>query len=586
MGKGSIAALAAATALLAAASPASATYMRLVSTPSGVPGPGPTSEPEKPDSTYPAISADGRYIAFPSERSDLVPGDTNGRTDIFVRDLQTDTTERVSLTSAGAQATSPTGRDDEMFFSPPAISADGRYVAFDSLATDLVPGDTNGAADIFVRDRLMGTTERASVAGAEIQADGHSFPGVSISADGRYVTFQTGATNLDDYGPPGSSSYNVVVRDRLAMKTRAVGGGYGSSAPTLSSNGGLVSFFSYTPLQPGDTPFSPDVFVRNLGSSVVQRASQSSAGEVGNGPSYDSRLSGDGSVVAFDSEASNLVPGDTNGVRDMFVHTLATAQTERVSVASDGTEGNGPSPDNFDRAPTLSADGRYVAFLSQATNFDDGAANDPHHVGLYIRDRSAGTTVLASVRGNRAAASSGFGIALSADGRYLAFSTFENFLPSDSGNSESDVYVADLTQRPSGASVATLCPPGTSDNVFCGIVLSPRAARASAAGRLTELVGDFTKDRAVGTNGRDRIRGADGDDHLDGRAGADTIFGGQGDDFLIGSAGKDTFNGGAGRDRINAAGQAGERISCGPGRDRVTGAKGDRVSKSCERVSR
>jgi len=221
MGKGSIAALAAATALLAAASPASATYMRLVSTPSGVPGPGPTSEPEKPDSTYPAISADGRYIAFPSERSDLVPGDTNGRTDIFVRDLQTDTTERVSLTSAGAQATSPTGRDDEMFFSPPAISADGRYVAFDSLATDLVPGDTNGAADIFVRDRLMGTTERASVAGAEIQADGHSFPGVSISADGRYVTFQTGATNLDDYlqrrgqGPPGDEDASRRWRVRL-----------------------------------------------------------------------------------------------------------------------------------------------------------------------------------------------------------------------------------------------------------------------------------------------------------------------------------------------------------------------------------
>ena len=579
MGKGALAVLLATFGLLAAASPASAAYMRLVSVPN------PSAPEGSGDSSYPSISGDGRFVAFASNRSDLVVGDTNGRTDVFVRDLQTNTTTRASLTSAGTQATAPPGMDQEMYFSPPAISGDGRYVAFASSASDLVPGDTNGASDVFVRDRLAGTTERVSVAGAGIQANGNSYRPVSISGDGRYVAFQTAASNLDP--TPGKSSFNVVVRDRVAMTTRAVGGSAGnaSAAPTLSSDGNLISFFTYDPLLPGDSPETPDVFVRNLTTNGVQRVSQSSAGVIGDGPSYDSRISGDGSVVAFDSEASNLVSGDTNGVRDVFVHSLVTGQTERVSIATDGTQGNKPSPDNYDRAPAVSANGRYVAYLSQSTNFDDGAANDPNHLGLYVRDRSAGTTVLATVRGNRAAASSGFGISLSADGRYLAFSSFENYLPSD--HTGGDVYVADLTQRPSGASLPVLCPPGTSDNVFCGLVPSVGGARASAARhRLTELVGDFTKDRVAGTRGRDRIRGAGGNDKLSGRGGADNISGGAGADRLSGGTGKDSFSGGSGDDRIDASGQPGERINCGPGHDVVTGAVGDRVARNCETVRR
>ena len=570
--------------MLAGAAPAPAEYYSLVSTPSGIPGPGPAEENAKPASSYPSISADGHFVTFASNRTDLVPGDSNGRTDVFVRNLSTNTTERVSLTSGGAQATGPAGMDQEMFFSPPAISADGRYVAFVSNATNLVPGDSNGATDVFVRDRLAGTTERASVSNAGIQGNGNSYRPVTISGDGRYVAFQTQATNLDP--TPGASSYNVVLRDRVAMTTRAVGGGSASALPTLPANGNLIAFFSYVELVPGDSFNTPDVFVRNLGSNAVQRVSQSSGGVIGNGPSLDNRISGNGSVVAFDSQASNLVAGDTNGVRDVFVKTLASGVTERVSVASDETQGNGPSPDSFDRAPAVSADGRYIGFLSQATNLYPGAENDINHLGLYIRDRTAGTTTLASVRGNRAAASSGFGISLSADGRYLAFSTFESFLPSDSGNAESDVYVADLTQRPSGASAPTACPPGSSETVFCGVLPPGRYASASAAGRVTELIGDFTKDRARGTNGRNRIRGAAGDDRLDGRGGADTISGGKGNDFLIGGGGEDSFNGGPGKDNINASGQRRERIVCGPGRDRVTGAKGDRVAKSCENVSR
>jgi Tol biopolymer transport system component len=584
MGKGGIAALIAGLAALAGAAPASAEYYSLVSTPSGVPPAGPAVENAKPGSSYPSISADGHFVTYASDRADLVPGDTNGRSDVFVRDLTANTTERVSVTSGEAQATGPAGLDSEMYFSPPAISADGRYVAFASNATNLVPGDTNNATDVFVRDRVLGTTERVSVSSGGVQGNGNSYRPATISGDGRYVAFQTQASNLDP--TPGSSYFNVVLRDRVAMTTRSVGGGNASAAPTLSAAGNLISFFTYAELLPGDTPNSADVFVRNLVSDAVQRVSQSSAGVVGNAQSTDNRISGDGSVVAFNSIATNLVPGDTNGVRDVFVHTLGTGETERVSVASDETEANKPSPDNFDRAPTLSADGRYIGFLSQATNLFPGAENDVNHLGLYIRDRAAGTTVLASVRGNRAAASSGFGISLSADGRYLAFSTFESFLPSDSGNAESDVYVADLTQRPTGASAPTACPPGTSETVFCGVLPSGRHAAASAAGRVTELIGDFTKDRARGTNGRNRMRGAAGDDRLDGRGGADTISGGKGNDFLIGGGGRDRFNGGPGKDNINASGQRRERIICGPGRDRVTGAKGDRVAKSCEKVSR
>src|SRR5947207_196032 len=134
-----------------------------------------------------SVSADGRYVAFQSQATDLVPGDTNGAMDIFVRDRTTRTTARVSLSSAGAQA------DNGSY--EPAISADGRFVAFESDARNLVPGDTNNSRDIFIRDRMSGTTERVSLSSTGAEGDGTGFfpTGLrpAISANGRFVAFES-----------------------------------------------------------------------------------------------------------------------------------------------------------------------------------------------------------------------------------------------------------------------------------------------------------------------------------------------------------------------------------------------------------
>jgi Tol biopolymer transport system component len=206
----------------------------------------------------PVISADGRYVAFWSEASNLVPGDTNQRGDVFVRDRLAGVTRRVSVTSTGQQTS---GTYSEV---PPAISATGRYIAFFSNASNLVPGDTNGAGDVFVRDRLAGLTRRVSVGAAGQANDNSAEP--AISADGRYVAFYSEASNL----------------------------------------------------VPGDTNTTVDVFVRDRLSGVTRRISVSTAGQ-GNGPSYGPSLTPDGRSVAFESDASNLVPGDTNQRGDVFV---------------------------------------------------------------------------------------------------------------------------------------------------------------------------------------------------------------------------------------------------------------------------
>jgi len=278
----------------------------------------------------PSISADGRYVAFCSSASNLVPGDTNDREDVFVHDRLTGTTERVSVSSDGEE-----GNGDSGTFRP-SISADGRYVAFVSCASNLVPGDTNWAWDIFVHDRLTGVTERVSVSSAGEQGDGDSgYP--SISAEGRYVAFESGA-------------YNLV---------------------------------------PGDTNWTCDIFVHDRLTGTTERVSVSSEGHEGNGNSSlpfhtaDGRyVNADGRYVASYSEASNLVPGDTNGIGDVFVRDRLTGTTERVSVSSDGEEGDSNSGW---WGPSISADGRYVAFQSCAYNLVPGDTKGWEDV--FVRDR-------------------------------------------------------------------------------------------------------------------------------------------------------------------------------------------------------
>jgi Tol biopolymer transport system component len=371
-------------------------------------------------SVKPDISADGRVIAFASNAEDLVRGDENGHDyfDILAHDLIAGTTELVSISTTGVQANGD----------PPSscvISADGRYVAFDSTADTLVPGDTNSRTDVFVRDRAAGTTERVSLGPAGAQPNQGCF-GPSISADGRFVAFSSSATNL----VPDKTTFtaDVYLRDRLAATTERLSLGPGgvegdtdSFNPTLAPDASVVAFWSYASnFVPGDTPFSGDVFVVVLATHVVELVSATWDGMAldmsdGEAPFFRPAVSADGHFVAFNHAARNIVSGDTNQVSDIFVRDRTLGTTERVSVGVGGTQANGPSV-----SASISADGRFVAFESEASNLVVGDTNGVADV--FVADRDTGTIVRVS-EGLNAAEGNDFSSRpfLSADGRRVAY---------------------------------------------------------------------------------------------------------------------------------------------------------------------
>ncbi|HUV03597.1 MAG TPA: Ig-like domain-containing protein [Armatimonadota bacterium] len=277
-------------------------------------------------------------------------------------------TTRVSVSSSGEQ-----GNDHSWWSSAPAISADGRYVAFSSLASNLVSVDTNRTWDVFVRDTVLGTAEQVSVSTNGAQGNDYSgYYGLSISPDGRYVAFNSRASNL-------------------------------------------VS---------GDTNGYTDIFVRDRVLGTTERVSLSATGEQANGDSGACSISADGRYVAFSSSASNLVQGDANGTRDVFVRDRLTGQTMRVSVASDGAQSNPGGDSNSPYCCPISADGRYVAFASRASDLVQGDADGSCDV--FVHDRQTGDTTIVSAVNDPAQGAYEHGwaatnIAISGDGRYVAF---------------------------------------------------------------------------------------------------------------------------------------------------------------------
>jgi Tol biopolymer transport system component len=384
------------------------------------------------DSYEPAVSADGRYVAFQSYASNLVDGDTSGYRDVFVHDRQTGATERVSVSTGGAQADGDSRLD--------AMSADGRFVAFSSYATNLVDGDTNSMRDTFVHDRQTGTTERVSVGTASNEGNGES-RGSAISADGRFVAFHSFASNLVDGDTNGL--VDVFVRDRQAGTTERVSGdasgneGNGDSWwPAMSADGRYVAFESVASnLVAGDTNSKSDIFVHDRQTGTTERVSVDTSGSQGNGDSLDPAISADGRYVAFYSCASDLVPGDTNSSSDIFVHDRQTGTTERVSVGTSGNQGNGDS-----HKPVLSADGRYAAFQTLASNLVPGDTNSTYDV--FVHDRQTGATERVSVD---LTGGNGDGIsqwpAMSLDGRYVAFQSVASNLVAGDTNNEFDIFV-------------------------------------------------------------------------------------------------------------------------------------------------
>ena len=344
-------------------------------------------------------------------------------------------TERASVGPDGVQA------DDDSV--APSLSADGRLVAFDSGAANLVDGDTNGVHDIFLRDRAGGSISRVSVASNGEQADAKSWA-PSISSDGRIVAFVSAATNLvagDTNGVP-----DVFVRDLERQETVRVSWTSGgaqpngaSSAPAPSTSGRYVVFVSAaTNLVAGDTNGVSDVFVRDRTAHTTKRVSVGAGGAQAGGASSSPALSSDARFVAFVSAASNLVSGDTNRANDVFVRDRSSGTTARISVTSSGGQANGASAD-----PAISGDGRFVAFGSTASNVTPGDANGASDV--FVRDRTAHATARQSIDydGSKPSQASSRP-RIATDGRQIAFlSSATELTPGRDANGAVDGFVRD-----------------------------------------------------------------------------------------------------------------------------------------------
>jgi len=345
------------------------------------------------------LSQTGRYVAFSSLASDLVGtgNDTNSSYDVFVYDRQTGDTTVASRVD-GTFSLKVANADESSYF--PGISADGSMVVFESRAANLIgaadPADTS--SDIFVADRDFNTTDRVSVAVGGGPRDGDSFK-PSISSDGSFVAFYSHATNL--VATDNNGVADVFLVDLGSGTTTRVSGAAGGAVfgHAVSDDGMRVAFES----PPGGV--LKNIFVWDNGAVTQVTA--------GNGDSRVSGISANGQFVVFDSDASNLVAGDNNGVSDVFVRNLTAGTTERVSVSSTGEEANGASYALGHKA--ISDDGNLVVFESDATNL--GGMGAPAY---YVRDRAAGTT---TVIVDISATANSFGVTVSGDGSTAAFAT-------------------------------------------------------------------------------------------------------------------------------------------------------------------
>ena len=446
------------------------------------------------DSYECSLSADGRYVAFRSQASNLVPGDTNNQVDVFVRDRTTGVTELVSVAPDGTQAN---GNSDS-----PSLSADGRYVAYASTATNLLGlgNDTNGRADIFLYDRFTCTTTRVSVGPAGLQANEYS-ASPSISANGDVVAFHSAASNLLGAGVDTNNQTDVFVHVVSTGVTECVsvpdGGGQSagdagsmSYQATISADGNEVAFSSgATNLVAGPSSGYYDVYVHYRDTHATVRASVGTGGTLANQSSFYPAMSGDGRYVAFASWATNLADGDSNEQGDIFVRDLQQpSSTSLVSLTNGGQQGN-----SFSDSPAISSDGRYVAFCSPSSNLVSGDTNSNYDV--FVRDRTSGTTERVSVAsdGTEGNGQSDLGLAtISGDGRVIAFRSGASSLVPGDANGYLDVFVrdrlTDLTERVSVTSGA----PGDGDH--CSISADGRfVAFRSAA---SDLVAGDTNGKA------------------------------------------------------------------------------------------
>jgi len=384
------------------------------------------------DSETSSISASGRFVAFDSGAKNLVTGDDNDKWDVFVHDRKKKRTKRVSVSSSGTEGNG--------FSSSPSISANGRFVAFASGASNLVPFDNNGENDIFVHDRKKKRTKRVSVSSSGTEGHGNSFA-PAISANGRFVAFTSSATDL--VGNDSNLKSDVFVHDRKTKKTRRVSVSNAGKQATdasrgaaISKDGRFVAFSSVAEnLVGSDSNGHRDIFVRDRTKKRTRLISKRNDGDQTTSDSDAPSISDDGRYVAFWSSAEDLLDRDDNGVGDIFVHDRAKKKTKLVSLSSKEKQANGAS-----FKARISSSGRYVAFESKAHNLVGNDANALDDI--FVRDRTKGKTRRVSLRngGGETDEASSYTPAISGDGRFVTFySAATNLVGSDSNGSD-DIF--------------------------------------------------------------------------------------------------------------------------------------------------
>jgi Tol biopolymer transport system component len=440
-------------------------------------------------SDHPSISADGQFVVFESSASNLVQNDTNGARDVFVYDRQGLAITRVNVSTNGLESDGPS--------EAPRISANGKHVVFVSSASNLLAEASTAQNAIYMHNRETSTTVMVSVDSNGTHANNSSFSPV-ISSDGRYVAFTSYANNLvagdsnnradvfvHDRDPDNNGVFDEGngVTTRVSVSTTGEAGNEDSDQPAISGDGRFVVFMSYaTNLASGDQNNVRDVFLHDRQSGETTRISKTSSGSDANGPSSEPAISTNGRYIAYISEASNLVSGDDNEVIDVFLY---DRETESLTLVSRSDTGELGYKDSLN--PAVSSDGRYVAFSSYATNLvSDTASNrmagarytsfgysargidaisaatnivvdndqGTEHVYMYDRVSGANQRISTSYFGTTGNASS-FSADLSSDGQYVVFASEASNLVCDDSNSQQDIFLHDVSVTPSEFSCQT-----------------------------------------------------------------------------------------------------------------------------------
>jgi Tol biopolymer transport system component len=500
------------------------------------------------DSSSASISADGRYVAFASKAANLSGADRNGTVDIFVRDMKTGA---VTLVSRADGVNGAAGDQDS--FSP-HISADGRYVAFTSLAANLGTPSVN--SEVYVRDLVAGTTTLASRGPGPAGAPGNAANEPDLSADGRHVVWTDFASlvpadtndELDVYARDLDTNTTELISrptDPTAAATE------GSTSPAVSADGRYVAFTSRDHLgtPDGESPFETtlDVFVRDRATATTSLVSVPGPGSRGCEPDYPT-IADSGRYVAY--ECNQI------WVRDLVAGTTTRA-TRTIGVSGPGDP------------PSITPDGRYLAFVS---NYRQDSPLVISGKEVYVRDLQQGVTV-------DAARANGLGVlgdtssmapSLSADGRFVAFSSFaRNFSPID-GDKTNDVWRRKLVYTPDK-------PLPTCDDRPVTLIGTKGRDVLRGGPRPDVILGLGGNDRINGAGSADLICGAGGRDIVNGgkRASShgDSIFGGPGADRLTIIVGGGSVSGGPGDDRIRGSNtnDSGDTLRGGPGHDVILG---------------